>query len=454
MKKLAIVTLLLLLNLAVISALDIEAQGTEISNILIKELNESAVYKLKITNNDLTSTEFKIFSYVGVEINPEEFRIPYEVTNEIMITATPSRKVMEENEGWFSFEYRIAGKQPGTYRNSLRLKIVSLSELLEFQPLIILPDDETATLVIKNKEEREIKDISLQLESRFFEYSETISLNPQEQIELEIPITKDIRDLEADDYNYQISLSYLGAESLTEAEINYLEKDGIISAQATSGIISRTTITEKTNAGNVPTIATITQTKNVLTRLFTTHSEIPQTTERSGLLVEYTWSRSLKPNESIRITTTTNYTIPLLIIILVILVIVVAKFYIRSNLILKKRISFVKTKGGEFALKVRIKARARKRLEDIKITDRIPGMTKIHEKFGTKPDKIDEKSRTVHWNISRLNAGEERTFSYLIYSKIKVVGTFELPVATASYKFNNTPYVTQSNKTSFAAEGS
>ena len=78
---------------------------------------------------------------------------------------------------------------------------------------------------------------------------------------------------------------------------------------------------------------------------------------------------------------------------------------------------------------------AKKYLERIKIVDKIPHLVKLYERFGAiEPDKIDTNNRRIEWNIESLNKQEERIFTYIIYSKIGVVGRFELPEAKAVYE--------------------
>jgi hypothetical protein len=62
-----------------------------------------------------------------------------------------------------------------------------------------------------------------------------------------------------------------------------------------------------------------------------------------------------------------------------------------------------------------LRIKSRKNLSGIEISDSIPRMTKLFNKFGRKPDRIDENTRKVFWDIAKLNPGEERVFSYIIY---------------------------------------
>ena len=51
-----------------------------------------------------------------------------------------------------------------------------------------------------------------------------------------------------------------------------------------------------------------------------------------------------------------------------------------------------------------------------------------------------------------MNKGEERIFTYIIYSKIGVVGKFELPSARAIYEKEGKVKKTESNRSFFINE--
>lgn len=126
--------------------------------------------------------------------------------------------------------------------------------------------------------------------------------------------------------------------------------------------------------------------------------------------------------------------------------------YSITPLALNKKITFVRTKKGEFALKVSLHLKARKHLENIQIIDKIPGIAKLFSGFGRKPDKVDPKTKRLFWDIQKLSRGEKRVFSYIIYSKMNIIGRFELPAAMAHYQHDNKVKKVTSNKAYFAAE--
>lgn len=80
-------------------------------------------------------------------------------------------------------------------------------------------------------------------------------------------------------------------------------------------------------------------------------------------------------------------------------------------------------------------------------------MVKIYERFGAeKPTRINEKDRRIEWNFEKLESGETRVISYIIYSKIGVLGRFALPSATAIYEHEGNISEAQSNRAFFLAE--
>ncbi|GAF93937.1 unnamed protein product [marine sediment metagenome] len=210
---------------------------------------------------------------------------------------------------------------------------------------------------------------------------------------------------------------------------------------------------EKKNEGNTVTLAEITMERGIISRLFTSFSLEPSKIERKGSRVLYTWQQELRPGESLRVAARTNWHIPIIVIIAIIVIIILVRVYLVSDVMLKKKINFVKTKGGEFALKVSVSVKARRFVERINVIDKLPPIVKLYERYGTiTPDRVDEKNRRIEWNLESLDEGEERRFSYIVYSKIGVIGKFELPSAKAIYEREGKIKETESNKVFFISE--
>ena len=193
--------------------------------------------------------------------------------------------------------------------------------------------------------------------------------------------------------------------------------------------------------------------KNIISYLFTTLNVEPTKREITGLSVKYTWEQELMPDGELNVIAKTNWFYPLIIIVLVLGIGWFIKENIDTDLVLRKKVSFVKTKGGEFALKVSITARAKRDLRRIRIIDHVPHLVQLYDKFGTvHPDRVDMKSRRLEWDVPALDRGVERVFSYIVYSKIGVVGRFELPSAKAIYELEGRNKEVMSNKSFYVNE--
>ncbi len=451
MKKVILAFFILALLPAVVSAINIEVEKKEISPVVIAEVSDPATFSFTITNNG-DGDFFEIYTLIGVSMTPKgTFYLNSGEKKTLEVGAYPSKDIKDTYKGPFVFEYQIRSSNSGIFKDQLKIKIVELEDLLEIEP-VKLSDKNNIEIRIINKENIEIESMTLSFDSEFFDSEHELSFEPNEKKTITLQANKDVKGIVAGKYPLNTDIEYKRAKANMEAEIDYLENGGISVNRESSGFIIKTTKVTKYNEGNVNLEAEIVESRDVLTRLFTTYSEKPTTTSRKGLLVEYSWERELSPGESLEVEYTTNYTFPFILLILIVGAILAVKLYTQTNLVLNKRVSMIKTKGGELALKITLRIKAKKHLDNIEIIDRLPGMTKIYEKFGTRPDKIEEKTRRLFWNLRALNAGEERVFSYIIYSKINVVGSFELPEALAIYEHEGKTFRTSSNKTYFVSE--
>ena len=333
------------------------------------------------------------------------------------------------------------------------MDLVTLPEALFIRPVSVEVGDNESKIMIQNLKGIRFSNMDFAFKSKLFDTDSKVTIGPFETIPVTIQIDADAtRKLVADTYPLEVRVSYQGAEGTIISNVKYLEQGGIAVAESSEGVVIRTKTTEKVNEGNVPVTATISEKRDIFTRLLTNHNPAPETASKRGFYVVYTWQEQLEPSEKLVVQSTTNYTLPLIMLIIIAVIVVAVKFFMRSGLSLVKRVSFVRTKGGEFALKVTIHAKAHGPLQNVVLTDRVPHAMKLYESYGIKPHAIDEATRTITWNLPHLNAGEERVFSYIIYSKIRVVGSFELPLAHARFTQKGKQTSVFSNKTSFAAE--
>ena len=336
----------------------------------------------------------------------------------------------------------------------LTIKIVDLEKVFEIGSGEIDPESNSMEIYIHNKENFDFEDINVKFSSVFFDFEENLQLGPNERKTFDIQLNKeDFKKLIAGFYTMNAEISVENLNTEIEEVIKFSEKDILTTTKRDYGFIIRTQIIEKKNEGNVLVESETVIKKNIISRLFTSFSPEPDVVDRNGVNIHYTWVKGIKPGESLEIIVKTNWIIPLFLILFVVVIVASAKYYSRTDLILRKKVSFVNAKGGEFALKVSIHVHAKKHVERVSVIDRLPGLVKIHERFGgEKPTRINEKTRRIEWDLDKLEEGETRVLSYIIYSKIGIMGKFALPETTAIYEHEGKIHESSSNKVFFIAE--
>lgn len=452
-KRVFALFLTLFLSISLVSAVSLEISKQPVSDVVISEINEPAIFNFSIKNTG-DSDYFEIYSLSGLDFSPKgTFPIAAGETKNFEVKVYPEAGA-RANTGITSFAYKIRGQNSGIQDDLIQLTIVKFKDALEIGAAPFSPDSQSVEVYVRNKFKSSFSSIKADFKSVFFEYSDIFSLAPLETAKLIIPLDKDkIRGISAGQYILTSEMSLLNFNGQIEGKMKYLEKSGLSVSDSSSGIIFRKRIVEKSNEGNIPSLAEITVTKDVFSRLFTHFSPEPSKVQRGFFTAKYYWAREIGPAESLEVNVSTNYLYPLLIILGIVLIAYLAYLYNSSVLVVKKRVNFVRTKGGEFALKVTLNVSTRKSVEKVTIIDRLPGIVKIHERFGIyPPDRIDSSKRRLEWDIPYLHPGEERVFSYIIYSKVAVIGRFELPATLAKYEFSGKSQESLSNRAFFMNE--
>jgi len=451
MKKIFILILILLI-LPLVLAIDINVEKQSSNEVMIAGLDKPAVFDLKITNLGAASN-FQFYNLLGFNILPDEkVHISKGQTKEIQLKIFPIENL--KYRGFYTFEYFIKGQDLSETREEVTFRIINLEDTFEIGSGKIDPESNSIKIYIHNKVNFDFGEINATFSSAFFDFEEGFSLGPNERKEFSVQLNKeDFKKLMAGFYTLNAEISVEGKKANVEGIIKFVEKDIITTTKKSYGFVINTKIIEKTNEGNTLAKSQTVLKKNIISRLFTSFSPQPDIVEREGLIIYYTWDREIKPGETLEIVVKTNWFLPLLVIFFIVFIVILTKQYLKTNLVLRKKVSFVKAKGGEFALKVSIFVHSKKYIEGVNIIDKLPPLVKIYERFGgEKPSRINEKGRKIEWNFEKLEAGETRILSYIIYSKVGVLGRFALLAATAIYERDGKIHESESNKAFFIAE--
>lgn len=450
MEKRILIILSMIMLIPIVSAINLDVSVKPVSDSFIIEFSKPAVYDLVIKNNG-NADRFRIYSAAGVDISPrEEFSIGKEETKQIRIELVPQSALLK-NTGSLVFVYMIQNSAGEIKEEKLSINVINLADWLSVTPEDITPNKQSIKVSVRNILMNDFTNGNLKLSSPFFEKNIDLSLKSLEVIEFDIPIDSEkLKTLDAGRYLMNSRITIDGKTGEKEIDLRYLEQENIEANDLHEGFFIKRNEFIRKNTGNVKKTVSFSIKKDLISSLFTYVSKTPSRKTISGFSKEYTWNEELSPNEELRVVVKTNWLYPILAIILIVALVWLVRRYLETDVMVKKKVYYVKTKGGEFALRVHISVKARKFVERLKIADRIPPLVTLYDKFGAiAPDNIDLVNKRLEWNVDALNPGEERVFSYILYSKIGVVGRFELPSTRVLYEKEGEVKDTFSNKAFF-----
>jgi len=448
MKKILFAVVFIMLSSGVFG-LNVETEA--VNNVVIPQFNQPAKFNFIFSNITLPG-KYNVYSLSNLKMLP---------SNEFYLSTKPEKQNLEvffyptdqlDIEGFYTFVYYVNGEEK--YEDKITLKIVNLQDAIEISSEENDFDSGKINFYIKNKENIDLKGLKAKFSSIFFDDVEREFDLPANGIaDFEVDVDKErIKTINAGSYIVKADFDVQRGDSVVEGKIYLGKKEGIKKEESSSGFFINTKTITSINVGNVEQVVRVEVKKDIFTRLFTSFNYEPNVVKRDGFTVSYLWIEDLKPSEVYSIKVKTNYLFPFLVIIVAGLIIIGFKHYTESKIIVNKTVSPVKTKKG-FALKVRINVKARKGVANVSIIDKIPSIVKVYNKFGSiKPSAYDVKNRRLEWDLGTLNAGEERIFDYIIYSKLGVVGKFSLPPANAIFEFNGQVHETESNEVFFLSE--
>jgi len=452
MKKLLSI-LLLFLILPTVLAIGISVEKGDSQDVIVAGLDKPVMINLQITNLE-KSDEFTFYNLLGFRMEPgEAVRINKSEIKDVALIIYPRSDLTIRN--FYTFQYFIRASDSTEHTEKVTIKIIDLEDAFEIGTSEIDPDSNSLSVYIHNKENFDFNDLSVRFTSKFFEFEETFDLKAYDRKDFNIELDKeDFNQIIAGFYTVKAEVSKEDLTGEVEGIIKFIEKGIVETQEENTGFIVTTKTISKTNNGNTLSPEEIVIEKNIISRLFTSFSPEPDTVERSGSTVRYTWSQELNPGASLSVVVTTNWLYPLLIIVLIVVIVALVKNSTITDVLLRKRVSFVKAKGGQFALKVTLFISAKKYVERVNVVDRLPSLMKVYDKFGgEQPSRVDQGNNLIEWDFQKLEAGEVRTLSYVIYSKnVGVMGKFALPSATAIFQREGNVKETVSNKSFFVTE--
>lgn len=441
-----------LVLLPVVFAINVDVEKVSENEVMIIGLEDPATYVLEVTNNGRDDF-FSFYTFFGSGLSPSE-QVEFlrgEVKN-VTIDVFPRWDL--GMIGSPSYEYFIQGSDRSEVEKKLTVKILKLEDALEIGSSSFNPESSVLSIYLENKVNFNFSELNVDFSSLFFDLEESFSLLPYEKKEFNIELKKeDFNQLMAGFYTLEADIESGDVECEIEGRIEFVEKDLLKTETKSYGLFVNNRVIKKVNEGNIVSESVTKVKKNIISRLFTTFSSEPDYKVREGGKVYYTWEQKLSPGESQEIVVKTNWLIPFLLLVLIFSTFYFAKKFSQQKVFVKKRVSFVKAKGGEFALKVRVSVEAKEFVENVRVIERLPPLVKMYEKFaGEFPDKISRDKKMLEWDYAYLDEGERRVMTYVVYSKVGILGKFALPGTIVRFKQNGKDKQSTSNKAYFLSE--
>lgn len=446
---------LMVFSISSISALTFSAE--KINNVVAQEASIPAKFNLTLMNPSNIDDYVELYTLVDVMLSPKgSVKVAPGETKTVTLEVFPSDKLKRDRRGVYTFVYYVKSSIDGIKEDRLVIKLLPLKDIIEIElPEAINFDTFVIPVTFRNNESIVLEDISVKLSAPFISGEQSFSLNPLEERKVDINVdnTK-LRTLVAGKYIATFSFIVNDEASFKlEKEITVSEKSNIETTEEDAGNwLYPIKIITKTNKGNTISVAEIIESKGFLGKYLTSFSIQPSSLDK-GALNTYKWNIQLKPGESVRLEIKTNYIFVFLIILAVIIVALLLILSRKQSVVLKKKVLRVKTKGGEFAFKSVVIIKAKEEVTDVVIRDRLPKLTELHERFGTeKPTKIDTQKKMLEWHLPEMKKGQEHVFSYIAYSRISVLGTFEIPKAHVTFSHKGKTKTVLSNSTFLLTE--
>lgn len=293
-----------------------------------------------------------------------------------------------------------------------------------------------------NKNQLVLDDIAIAIDSKFLSEDTLVGLNSNEEKTASFTVSfPEDKVPESESVHVKVTLGNYTFfdESASWAVVSYVlpfKKE----VETEKGFLTRTKVLSLTNEGNTrkddQDVLIETSAREKFFSKTTPKAEVVEMDGRKYLK----WVISLDAGETTEVRLKTAYWWPLILIILI-AAIYIAYIMLRDPVVVRKRLMNLRKEHGAFAeakIVVHVKNRSRRPLNNVNIVERIPSMLAL-KKEGFRPMNPSKAyphvshGHVLEYNIGSLDAHEERIFSYVIKSRMKVVGNFRLKPTVVNF---------------------
>jgi hypothetical protein len=431
--------------------------------------NESATFRLTITNFERTALRFQAYTLDTrwiVHTDPVLSLVEAQNAQDYVLFIKPTSVIGYGAQGLVvlvkNLDENVINKEsvivyvidpnrpPGIYGASVNLDVKLPEEVNPRKQL-------TIGLSLRNRNGLNISKLDIDISSPLFSQAMSQPLEPFGERTEDFTFTLDPYQA-AGEYPLTVKLSYEGRVINEVTKSVPIEAITDISETPTDKeeLFRHTTTLSLENRGNVRTTYEARLSTSWLRNIFSSTSP-PTGTKKIAGVRYHVWEVPLAPGEKATLTRTENYRL-LAVILIVTIVGVVAYFLMRSPLIAVKEAIALKEAGeeGSSHTKVRIfvKNRTGRPLSGVSIIDRVPPLATYRPtgSLGSvTPTKVvaSPKGTMLKWELDILEPYEERILSYGLGSQLKVIGRMSLPAAKVKFTTKNGERVTYTRNTAY-----
>ena len=448
-----VIVLLALIAVQFVAAASFQISTTPLKNSILP--NESAEFKLSITNFDKRAYQFQVYTLDTnwvIRSEPVVSMVQPQQQQEYTIWVKPIARMAYGSQGLALIVKNLdlktlnpqslivhiqdPNKLPGVYAPSVQVTATYLDEVDPRRPF-------TLSLGLRNRNALDLSTIGVVIESPLFQKEYEAPLGPLDELNEDLYFTLDPHQ-QAGAYPLTITLYKEGKT------VNQVQKQIIIKSlrdfretPVDDGAFFRSTTTLTVeNAGNTVEAYDAKLPTNWFRSLFSSTTPRTSTKKISGERY-HVWTLDLKPGDTTTLNRVENYRL-LVLALLLFLAALVAYFIFRSPIITVKEAISLKDPSGEEGtskLKVRIfiKNRSGRQLAGVTVIDRIPSIATYvaQQSLGSvTPTKVvttEKKGTLVKWELDVLEPYEERILTYNLGSRLRILGRMNLPSAKVSF---------------------
>ncbi len=190
------------------------------------------------------------------------------------------------------------------------------------------------------------------------------------------------------------------------------------------------------NVGNIPTSVVLRESIPIFARDWIVTEPSPSAVNVAGASVIYDWLVSISPGQE----ATVKYQINLWgvwfgLFVIVSIVYLAFRFVFTPSVTKLAKTHGALHKGREIIVTLEAKNNSLNEIKDIVITDVVPQLTEVIQKFDTLKPVIRKTAEgtELSWKLDSLKTAEERVINYRIKPTVDVLGSLELPSSTMRF---------------------